>query len=84
MLLAVFRRPVSVSRDAGQGGNLRVYPAGQPVPLASVLNFAPGRTRANNAIVALGTAGQASVRCDMPPGSTASTHFVLDVVGYFR
>jgi hypothetical protein len=29
-------------------------------------------------------AGQINVQCDMPPGSTASTHFVLDVFGYFR
>jgi hypothetical protein len=70
--------------NPGAAGDLRLYPAGTPTPLASALNFARGRTRANNAIVSVGTGGQVSVLCDMPVGSTASTHFVLDVFGYFR
>jgi hypothetical protein len=68
----------------GDLGNLRLFPTGQPAPLSSTLNFAAGLTRANNAIVPLGASGQIDVRCDMVPGSTASTHFVLDVFGYFR
>jgi hypothetical protein len=53
-------------------------------PLASSINFALGRTRANNAIGALGADGQLTVRCDMPAGSTAVTHFLADVTGYFE
>jgi FG-GAP repeat protein len=68
----------------GDLGNLRVYPTGQPTPLASAINFAPQVTRANNGVLLLGTGGRVEVRCDMPPGSAASTHFVLDVFGYFR
>jgi uncharacterized repeat protein (TIGR01451 family) len=75
---------ILVAVNPGAAGNLRLYPNGQPAPLASTVNFAAGRSRANNAIVAPGAAGQIDVRCDMPPGSTASTHFVLDVFGYFR
>jgi hypothetical protein len=73
-----------VAVNPGDRGNLRVFPLPQAVPDASVLNFAAGRTRANNAVLALGAAGQVQVRCDMPAGSTASTHFVVDVFGYFR
>ena len=62
-------------------GDLRVFPAGGGPPLASALNFRPGIVRANNAVVALGSAGQLSVQCDMPSGTT---HFFFDVYGYFE
>jgi hypothetical protein len=70
--------------NPGELGDLRLYPTGQPVPLVSAINFAAGKTRANNAIVTLGTAGAIDVQCDMAVGSTSSTHFVLDVTGYFK
>ena len=70
--------------NPGESGGLRAYATGQAVPLASALSFAAGRTRANNAVVSLGTLGQVDVQCDMPPGSPAATHVVLDVVGFFR
>ena len=73
-----------IAVNPGEVGNLRLYSTGQFAPQASTINFVAGRTRANNAMVALGTAGQINVQCDMPPGSTATTHFVLDVLGYFR
>jgi hypothetical protein len=70
--------------DPGDQGNLRVFPAGGAAPVASALNFAAGRTRAGNGIFPLGESGFIGVRCDMPAGSAASAHFVLDVQGYFR
>jgi hypothetical protein len=65
-------------------GDLRIYPAGEALPLASAINFVAGRTRANNATVRLGTGSAVSVRCDMSVGSAGVTHLVLDVYGYFR
>jgi hypothetical protein len=65
-------------------GDLRVYPAGGPAPLASAINFRAGIVRANNAIVPLGVNGEISVQCDMPIGSTGSTNFFFDVYGYFQ
>jgi hypothetical protein len=65
-------------------GNLRLYPSGEPVPLASAINFTAQHARANNALVRLGAGGQVGVRCDMGAGSTGRTHFILDVFGYFR
>jgi hypothetical protein len=70
--------------NPGEAGNLRLFPTGQPLPLASSVNFAAGLTRAGNTILTLGADGRFDVRCDMPPGSAAATHFVLDVLGYFR
>jgi hypothetical protein len=65
-------------------GNLRVYPAGGSAPLASAINFAQDRTRANNVVASLGANGQINVQCDMPAGSSGRTHLVVDTTGYFR
>jgi hypothetical protein len=65
-------------------GDLRVYAAGQPPPLVSAVNFAAGKSRANNTIVPLGTAGQIEVQCDMAAGGSGAVHIVVDVLGYFR
>jgi hypothetical protein len=65
-------------------GNLRLYPAGQAAPLASVVNFQAGLTRAGHGLAPLGAGGQVDVLCDMPAGSTGSAHVVLDVAGYFK
>lgn len=80
-------RAVAVNVTAvnpGEVGDLRLFPTGTATPMASTLNFAPGRTRAGNSIVPLGIDGRVSVQCDMPAGSTSSTHFVLDVYAYFK
>lgn len=61
-------------------GHLTVFPGGNP-PLASTINFFPGQTRANNAIVPLGANGTISVLDGQPSGGT---HFILDVNGYFQ
>ena len=64
-----------------EAGNLRVYPAGIPVPGASSINYAAGQTRANNAITPVNALGEVAVRCDQ---SSGSVHFILDVNGYFQ
>ena len=62
-------------------GFLTLYPAGVSPPLASTINYGPGQTRANNAIVQLGVGDFLSVTCGQ---SSGTTHVILDVVGYFR
>ncbi|MDQ5870891.1 MAG: hypothetical protein M3547_01610 [Acidobacteriota bacterium] len=62
-------------------GHLTLYAAGSALPLASTINFRTSIVRANNAILPLGTAGQISVACGMPSGTT---DFVLDVTGWFE
>jgi hypothetical protein len=70
--------------NPGDAGNLRAYPAGSPAPPTSVVNFAAGRTRANNAVLTVGLGGAVTVQCDIAPGSIAKAHLVVDVAGYFE
>ena len=77
-------RAVSVNAtvtQAGAPGDLRIYPAGATLPLTSVINFRPGQTRANNAVVALSATGDVSVLFEAVSGGV---HFILDVNGYFE
>ena len=62
-------------------GDLRLFPAGTPLPLVSAINYRAGQTRANNAVASLGTGGAVSVRCDQAAGTV---QFILDVNGYFE
>jgi len=65
---------------ATSGGNLRLYPGGSGLPMASAINYGAGKTRANNGVYALGPNGDLVVRCDQASGTA---HFILDVSGYF-
>ncbi|HKD10955.1 MAG TPA: right-handed parallel beta-helix repeat-containing protein, partial [Thermoanaerobaculia bacterium] len=62
-------------------GDLRSYPGGSTRPLVSTINYQPGQTRANNAVVALGTAGDLAVRCDQGSGTV---QLIIDATGYFQ
>jgi hypothetical protein len=64
-------------------GNLVAYAGGTAAPLASLLNFAAGQTRGNNAIVPLSQDGNGTlaVRASLPSGSA---QLVVDVNGYFQ
>jgi hypothetical protein len=68
----------------GDGGDIRLYPAGSSPPGTSAINFQPGVIRANSGVIPLGLSGQMSALLDMPLGSTATTHFVIDVYGFFQ
>ena len=62
-------------------GDLRIYPTGAGGITSSTINWATGRTRANNSIVGIGGGGGLTVWCVMPTGLT---HVILDVNGYFQ
>jgi hypothetical protein len=62
-------------------GDLRLFPAGLLAPLASVINYSAGQTRANNAVLPLSASGQVAVRCDQASGVV---HLIVDVNGYFE
>ena len=72
---------LTVVQPAAQG-HLILYPgdAAGP-PLVSNINFTPGVTRANNAVVLLATNGGT---INVKNGSAGAVHFVLDVNGYFQ
>ncbi len=61
-------------------GHLTLYPAGTSPPLTSTINYRAGQTRANNAVLALGAAGDFTVSC----AGSGTVDFILDVNGYFR
>jgi hypothetical protein len=63
------------------GGHLSAFPSCASVPLASTLNFSAGQTRANNAVLPLGTGGAISINSAFPSGTA---HFILDVTGWFE
>ncbi|MBI2706145.1 MAG: PQQ-dependent sugar dehydrogenase [Actinobacteria bacterium] len=58
--------------------HLTAYPAGTTKPTASNLNFGPGATVANFAIVRLGAGGQINIY-----NNSGSTHLIVDVAGWF-
>ena len=58
-------------------GYLTVYPAGEPAPLASNLDFSPGETVANLVELGLGAQGQVAVVTN-----AAAADVVIDVEGY--
>jgi predicted outer membrane repeat protein len=62
-------------------GYLTLNPAGIPPPLVSAINYRAGQTRANNAILVLGQAGDFVVSCGQ---ATGTVNFILDVDGYFQ
>ena len=68
---------LTVVAPAGEG-YLLAFPAGNPEPGSSTLNFRAGRTRANNAILTLGTSGAVTLR------TTAPADVVVDVNGWFE
>ena len=62
-------------------GHLTIYPEGAGLPVVSTINFGPGQTRANNAIIPLSPAGTLVVESGQAAGGTV--HFIVDVFGYF-
>ncbi|HEX6096760.1 MAG TPA: tail fiber domain-containing protein [Thermoanaerobaculia bacterium] len=58
-------------------GNLRAYPTGASLPTVSTVNYVVGQNVANAAIVPAGTNGAVDIY------SSASTHVIIDVNGYF-
>jgi hypothetical protein len=62
-------------------GHLRLAP-GNGLTEASAINFSPGQTRANNAIVLLATDGTGSIAATNR--SSGIVHVILDVGGYFQ
>ena len=59
-------------------GYLTIWPAGQPRPVASSLNWSAGQTVANAVTVKVGAGGKVSVF-----NAAGSAHVVVDVVGTF-
>jgi|GEM_PF-5614795 len=65
--------------DANEvGGYLVIYPANSPAPQSSALNYSPGMTVANQAIVKLGSNGAITIGAQV-----SGADVIVDVYGYF-
>lgn len=76
-------RPTAVvlnvtATGASASSHLTVYPYGQPQPITSNLNFAPGRNVANMVTVPVGSNGMLAFA-----NATGSTDVVADLAGYY-
>jgi Metallo-peptidase family M12/IPT/TIG domain len=66
----------------GATGSLSIYP-GNAFPMnATAISFKPGETRSNNAVLTLATNGAGTIGVQNASGG--STHFIIDVNGYFQ
>lgn len=63
-------------------GNVALWPADQPKPSTSSINFGAGQIRANNATLSLDAAGALAAQSFLGDGGTV--HLMLDVSGYFE
>jgi hypothetical protein len=63
-------------------GHLTLFAGDQPPPPTSTINFAPGQTRANNAVVKVAGDGAGSFK--IRATSLGTVHVIVDVVGYFE
>jgi ELWxxDGT repeat protein len=63
-------------------GFLTLFASDVPLPLASTVNYAPSRTRANNAVVVLSTDGAAAFA--IFHGGSSGANVIVDVNGYFK
>jgi DNA-binding beta-propeller fold protein YncE len=76
---------LTVTQPTDGPGFLTLYPAGASLPLASSINYKAGQTRANSAVTPLGATGGVNVYCRQGTGAgSGTTHFILDVYGYFQ
>jgi hypothetical protein len=68
----------TVTAPAYREGFLTAWPTGSPRPNTSNVNYRPGQTVANSALIGLGTSGQISISNDGGP-----TEVIIDVIGFF-
>jgi hypothetical protein len=68
--------------SAGSNGFFTLYPgpSGTARPDTSTINFSAGKTRANNAVIRLGSDGSINVA----NSSAVTQGFVIDLMGYFK
>ena len=65
-----------------QAGHATIFPKGTSPGESSVVNYLPGRTVANSAILRPGAGGKVTVHLETP-GATGTAHFIVDVSGWF-
>jgi hypothetical protein len=69
---------------APAAGNLTFYPGDLGPPASSSMNFGPGQTRANSAVVKIAGSGAGTLALRQFTVPAASIHVIVDVNGYFE
>ncbi|HVR96406.1 MAG TPA: hypothetical protein VMW27_07320 [Thermoanaerobaculia bacterium] len=64
-------------------GHLTLFPGNASPPTSSTINFRPGLTRANNAILMLASSGTGTLTIQNN-ATAGATHVLIDVNGYFQ
>lgn len=64
-------------------GHLTLFPGNASPPTSSTINFRPGLTRANNAVLMLASSGTGALTVQNN-ATTGATHVLIDVNGYFQ
>lgn len=65
-------------------GNVAIYPGNYPRPPVSTLNFSPGQTRANSAILGLASDASGTLAANAFLLAGGKVHLIVDVSGYFQ
>ncbi|SRR6266545_845613 len=68
----------------GGTGYLTLFAGDGILPTTSTLNFGPGQTRSNNALVALASNGLGTIAIVPVVAGGGTVHVVVDVTGYFQ
>ncbi|HKD10942.1 MAG TPA: hypothetical protein VKE50_02660 [Thermoanaerobaculia bacterium] len=71
---------VTVTQSTASG-DLKVFAGGTTVPIPPVIVYSGGQTRANNAMIRLGTGSTITVHVDQVSGNV---QFILDVNGFYK
>ncbi|HWM90446.1 MAG TPA: hypothetical protein VN493_06730 [Thermoanaerobaculia bacterium] len=64
-------------------GTVALFPGNYPAPGTSTINYLPGATRSNNAILPLSTDGDATLAALATLQGGGAVHLLVDVTGYF-
>jgi hypothetical protein len=70
--------------SAPHSGHVSFFPGDQGVNPTTTINFGPGQTRANNAILTLSRSGSGAFGVSAISGNGLAVHVIVDVNGYFR
>ncbi|MEA2690946.1 MAG: hypothetical protein QOJ16_333 [Acidobacteriota bacterium] len=70
--------------DPTNSGFVSLYPGNYPVPSTSTLNFGPGQTRTNNAILPLSSDGSGTLAIQPFILGKGNVQLLVDVSGYFQ
>jgi hypothetical protein len=62
-------------------GSVTLFQGSTALPAVQTLDYSAGQTRANNAVLPLGAAGDITVHCGQ---SSGTVHLIIDLNGYFK